>query len=64
MTKYYAYKLTKEGKEPMGTQDRILFELKTNRGAIARALRILGKGCRVYRYRNFYDNSTFHCIQA
>ena len=50
MTKYYAYiQKTTTGKEPMGTEKRLLFELKTNRGAIARAKRILGIGCRVYR---------------
>jgi hypothetical protein len=41
MTKYYAYKVDENGKEPTGTTNRLLFELKTDRGAVLRAFRIL-----------------------
>jgi len=57
--KFYAYKLTDKGTEPMGTQGRILFELKTFRGAYRRALRILGNNFRLFVYTNFYDDKTF-----
>lgn len=57
--KYYAYKLTDKGTEPMGTSGRILFELKTHKGAIRRALCVLGHNFRLFSYTNFYDDKTF-----
>ncbi len=62
MSKYYAYKPDDQGKEPMGTQNRLLFELKTDIGAIRRAIRPLGPSCRVFWYTNFYDDTTFRQI--
>lgn len=62
MRKYYAYKPDKDGKEPMGTMTKMLFELKTDAGAIHRAFRQYGTTARVYQYTNFYDNSTFRCV--
>lgn len=62
MTKYYAFKPDDQGKEPMGTQNRLLFELKTDMGAIRRAVRVLGQTAKVFQYANFYDAKTFRCI--
>ena len=56
---YYAYKPRADGSAPMGTSDQTLFKLKTDRGARRRARRVLGETARVFRYRNFYDDSTF-----
>jgi len=58
--KFYAYKPTDKGTEPFGTQGRILFELKTRKGACRRAKRILGKDFRLFTYISFYDDKTFH----
>jgi hypothetical protein len=60
--KFYAYKPRKDGTEPLGTDGRILFELKTVRGAIRRAKRILGESCRVFQYTNFYNDETFRRV--
>ena len=60
--KFYAYKPRKDGSEPMGTEGRLLYELKTILGATRHAIRILGGHCRIFRYTNFYDDSTFHRI--
>ena len=59
--KFYAYKVTTDNEEPMGTFNRLLFELKTNHGAIKRALRILvvDRPVKVFSYINFYDSYTF-----
>ena len=59
--KFYAYKMTTDNKAPMGTTDKLLFELKTSHGAIKRAIRILGndRPIKVFRYINFYDTHTF-----
>ncbi len=62
MSTYYAYKPNNQGKEPMGTQDCLLFELKTDMGAIRRAVRILGQTAKVFSYINFYDTSTWRPI--
>lgn len=56
--KFYAYKPDSIGREPMGTADKLLFELKTYKGAIRRAIRILGKRVEVFRYTDFYRAST------
>ena len=56
--KFYAY-LDENGKEILGSDNKILFELKTYNGARRRAVRILGAGVRVFSYRNFYDEKTF-----
>jgi hypothetical protein len=60
MPKYYAT-LVIDGKEPLGSDRKLLFELKTDDGAIRRAKRYLARHgtVRVYRYRNFYDDKTF-----
>jgi len=61
--KFYAYIPTDEGREPMGTEHRTIFELKTIKGAIKHAKRRLGStNFRLYIYWNFYDNSTFKLV--
>jgi len=57
--KFYAYKPTKDGKEPVGGDRKLLFELKTVRGAHNRARGALGSNYRLFRYTNFYDDKTF-----
>ena len=60
--KFYAYKPTKEGKEPIGSDRRTLFELKTIQGAHKRARSVLGPNYRLFRYTNFYDDKTFRQV--
>ncbi len=60
--KYYAYLPNKDGTEPMGTDRKILFQLKTNSGAIRRAVRRFGHKVRIFTYRNFYAGSTYQQI--
>ena len=60
--RFYAYKPDDSGKESMGTSGRILFELKTAKGAIRRAKRILGDNVRIFVYTNFYNSETFRQV--
>lgn len=62
--KFYAYIPTASGHCPMGTENRILFELKTIRGAIKRCNRTLGNVWVLFRYTNFYDNKTFSFVHS
>ncbi len=63
MSKYYAYKGTYSlGDEPCGSDNKLIFELKTDAGAVRRARRILGAVCRAYRYTVFYNSKTFEWI--
>ena len=41
--KFYAYIPDKNGDEPLGTENRILFELKTTQGAIKRSSRLVSR---------------------
>jgi len=59
MISYYAFRPRADGTEPLGTTGRMLFELKTDNGAIRRARRVLGPSACVFRYRNFYNDATF-----
>lgn len=61
--KYYAYEGRKSlGNEALGTSDKLLFELKTDAGAVRRAINYLGDRCSVYKYTNFYNDRTFKQI--
>jgi hypothetical protein len=61
--KFYAYIPTESGDEPLGTFNKLLFELKTVRGAITRAKRIFKTdNFKVFWYNNFYDDKTFHRV--
>jgi hypothetical protein len=61
MSKYYVYAGTADlGKEPLGTSGKSIWhDLKTNKGAYRRALKLYGANFRLYSFTNFYDNSTF-----
>jgi hypothetical protein len=62
--KYYAYKVAEDGGEPVGSEGRLLFELKTDRGAIRRCHRMFGYGFRwrLFTYEDFQDKSTFRPV--
>jgi hypothetical protein len=63
--KYYAYRGADElGSEALGTDNKILFELKTDAGARRRARLMLGPAYRLYRYTNFYDDNTFSEVRG
>jgi len=62
--KFYAYIPKEDGSAPMGTANKLLFELKTHKGAIRRAGRLLGNPFCVFTYRNFYDSKTFKDIKG
>ncbi|PHS35663.1 MAG: hypothetical protein COA82_03370 [Alkaliphilus sp.] len=50
--------------EPTGTANRLLFQLKTPKGAIARCKKhFSGQPFKLYSYHNFYDNSSFTLIK-
>ena len=58
--KFYTYLPDKNGKEPMGTENRLLFELKTIKGAAERCRRIFKtNNFKLFSYTNFYDNESF-----
>lgn len=64
MANFYAYKGNEKlGSEPLGTEEKIIFELKTIHGAINRCKRVF-KDSRymLYKFANFYDDTTFQFI--
>lgn len=62
--KFYGYRGEfKLGTEPLGTSERVLFELKTIKGAVRRARSRFGHDdFSLYSYTDFYDNDTFKKI--
>lgn len=61
--KFYAYKGKYDlGGESLGTSGKLLYERKTYDGAIRYAVKVLGTSCSVWRYTNFYNDSTFRRI--
>ena len=62
--KFYAYKPTADGREPVGGSNRLLFELKTKAGALRHAVKWLGPQFRLFMYTNFYDEKTWREIGA
>jgi hypothetical protein len=61
---FYAYISHVElGHEPLGTDGRMLFCLKTTRGAIKHVSRQWKAKWSLYTYSNFFDDSTFKLIQ-
>ena len=60
--KYYAYVQLDDGTESVGGDRRLLFTLKTDRGAYNRAKRCLGDRFTLKSYTNFYDDNTFRTI--
>jgi len=53
----------KTGDSPMGTENQLMFELKTVAGAHRRARGVFkSKPYKLFRYSNFYDEKTFHQV--
>ena len=62
--KFYAYIPTNKGNEPLGTDNRILFEFKTIRRAVNYSNRVLGNGkYRLFTYTNIYNDNTYERIK-
>lgn len=61
--KFYATTAV-NGKEPLGTEGKLLFELQTTGGGIRRACRYIHfpVAFRLYIYTNFYDEKTFKLV--
>lgn len=59
--KFYSYTPDKNDNEPCGTEGKMIFELKSLRGAINRC-NITGRPYKLYTYTNFYDDKTFQLI--
>jgi hypothetical protein len=57
--KFYAYIPDKNGLEPLGTMNRVYFELKTLTGAIKRARKLLGDKFVLCIFENLYDDKTY-----
>lgn len=62
--KFYAYKPNEHGGEPLGSGNKLIFELGTLRGAVKRCERYLGTNYRLYIYSNFYDDKTFRLVHT
>lgn len=66
--KYYAYKTSTPyqkdmGDEPTGTFGRMLFELKTDAGAVRRCRRLWpNSSWKVYGYTNIYRDNTYFLV--
>jgi len=61
--RFYAYVPNDEGKEPLGTSHRVLFQLKTVRGAIRHCRRTLGwDRFRLFSYFNFHKEETHRMV--
>jgi len=60
---FYAYAPRPDGTEPVGSSRRAVWhDLKTIRGAVRRAHRVLGPDARVFTFWNFYDEATFRRV--
>jgi hypothetical protein len=58
--KFYAYKGDYPfGKEPLGCDGRLIFELKTIRGALKRCYQYLGSPFKLFSFTNIYNDATF-----
>ena len=59
--KFYAYKPDKQGHEPLGSKNRLLFEAPTIAGAVETAKRMFCDNCDnivLTTYQNYYNNQT------
>lgn len=59
---FYAYRVTADGKEPLGTSGRLIMrDLSTVNGAMRRMKMASRKGelWRLFSFTNFYDESSF-----
>jgi hypothetical protein len=63
--KFYAYIPDKNGREPMGTANRFLFEVKTKTGALNKCKRLFNnnQNFRLFSYTEIYDDKTFNLIK-
>ena len=62
--KFYAYIQDKNGKEPIGTHNKFLFELKTINGAKRKLKKIFkDKEYKLFLYNNFYDEKSYKEIK-
>lgn len=65
---FLAYRPDKNGNEPMGTADKCLWldrhsdGLKTTKGAIKRARRLIGTPFKLFSFTNIYDEKTYKKI--
>ena len=61
---FYAYVPNKEGKEPLGSENRLIIkDLKTIKGAINRCKKAFrNKPFKLFTFTNFFDDSTFNEI--
>lgn len=56
---FYAYKPREDGTEPLGSSDRLWFNLKSDKAALARARRLLGPSAVVWFIPgSLYDTTT------
>lgn len=64
MLHFYAYHGHWQlGQEPLGSDRKLIFYLKTIRGAKNRCKAAYnGEPYRLYTFTNFYDNSTFRLV--
>lgn len=64
--KYYAYILTEQNTEPLGSFGRVFFEAKTFNPKklikMAKDRLPKNKSFRLFSYTNFYDNNTYRLI--
>jgi hypothetical protein len=57
---YYAYRPDSEGKEPLGTEGKIIrYDLRSDQHFIRHARAALGDSCRVFRCVNFYNEESY-----
>lgn len=62
---YYAVRLDREGKEPLGSGGKMIMrDLRTDRGARARVLARKWGTWRLYSFYNFYDDATWRLIDT
>ena len=54
--KYYAYKPSDCGQEPIGKNGRVLFKSDTNEDAIKHTERVLGDRYMLFSYTTLYKN--------
>ena len=62
--KFYAYKGKEPlGKEPLGSFNKQIIELKTVNGAKRRCINAWGSDYSLYSFTNIYDDKTFRQIK-
>ncbi len=59
---FYAYLPDSAGKEPMGTEHKLLVHNRKSYRFISYARRVLDNTCRVFSFTNFYNDKTFRQV--